>query len=114
MTIKTLEEVQYEVGEIAEKHPDMVASCNYLDGDTPHCIVGVYLSEQGFTVQDLRNLGTTRIDGLYDSPWIPSDLFERITDEFDRDTLRFLGQVQEFQDDDIPWGEAFESAVNMY
>lgn len=116
MDVIDIDRARADIERIAGEDPDRTASCHYLQVDdngdpAPHCIVGVYLSELGFSYDEIDGLGTTRIDMLSMILGSTRDLIQRRFTDY---ALVYLGQVQENQDEGVPWGEAVKSANSMY
>jgi hypothetical protein len=102
----TLDEVRSRIAAIVEKEPDAVRSCQYVRSGKPHCVVGVFLSELGVSMETLEYMDKDR---MFIGQWqVPVD----VTSLFDEDSRTFLGDLQRSQDGGSTWEAAFEYATN--
>jgi hypothetical protein len=116
MDVIDITRARADIERIAGEDPDRTASCHYLKENdnedlVPHCIVGVYLSELGFSCDEIDTLGTTRIDML---SMLNGDVRDLIRKRFTAAALIYLGRVQEIQDEGVSWGEAVKSTISLY
>lgn len=76
--------------------------CQYFVNGEPACIVGQVLSYRGLSEADLDEggLNTTNVCDLYANNVLRGDL----------QTMALFIRAQDFQDQDVPWGPAFDRA----
>lgn len=83
-------------------------SCYYVHGDSPGCIVGVWLNR-------FRGVELDRLDEFENEP--VDNIIPRmsglgiITDYVTTDAIDLLRAVQTLQDQQTPWGECVRQAV---
>lgn len=78
--------------------------CRYQVAGHPGCIIGLALSNLGFTNDDLQRLDNSDDAGIVDILQTHNDLFEID----DRQAIDDLRNIQEAQDAGFKWGKATE------
>lgn len=107
------------LNKVARDNPKRIGSCEYIEGDTPACIVGVALSKyHGWDSNQLAYLGGQNIEDLY--TWYidrkgnfninfdSDDIGRNIVDQ--RIILELINEIQSSQDSKKTWGEAIDKA----
>lgn len=103
-TLRELKEI------VAEYGPDTTRQCTYTKEDeagalAPHCIVGVFLSRHGITVDTLSAINGEPVESHH-----TRDVLETHGVNLDPQSAAILQTAQEHQDSGEPWAEAIKEA----
>lgn len=86
--------------------PSQQSGCKYEHGGQPSCVVGQIFSRAGVHVEALADLDK-RVDSRakYTTPTLFTIADQRVLD--------FLESIQTQQDSGVPWGRAFDNALQF-
>jgi hypothetical protein len=103
-----LDELRDAVTSIANTDPDKVARCKYVVGDTPECLMSVYLHDvHGVHVDTLSEL-----DVAGGTPF--GAAARRLGLGISSDAFSWGNWVQMKQDGGLPWSEAVRATDELY
>ena len=90
-----------KVRELARKHPDRVAACEYAVAGVPECIIGHALAAEGWSGATLEKEGNRSALGLWTGGLLPG---------VSEAGAHWLQRVQAAQDAGLTWADAVELA----
>lgn len=97
-------DVVAEIRRLAERFPDELAQCKYVDNDRPHCIAGRALANLGVPLAVLKQVEHTAIDTAM--------VRLRIKDTIEQ--AQWARDVQSYQDNGLDWHHAVASADRLH
>jgi hypothetical protein len=106
----TIELVRPAVEEIVKDHPERtVTRCKYANVfDGPECLVGAVLFQLGWTYDELREFD--KLYDIHESAGIEAIIMEHEMVDAHDDARYYLQTLQEFQDQGLPWLDAYRAA----
>jgi len=111
-----LSKVVADVEELVKDRPDFVyreplgeGSCVYQHEGMPSCLWGHWMVMNNIPLPEDYTTNTSTIDDR-----IVETYLEKHGIQMTNDAVRFMGSVQQSQDDKIPWGDAVSNAKRFY